>query len=319
MWRRTVDIVTQIRRGVCSIVYLGSEKSFAALIPVAIIDAMPTSVPQSATQRYALVTGGGSGLGRAFCLRLAREGWHVAVTDVDLVAAERTNAEIVAAGGAGQVELLDVTSLDAWQRLLERLRGDWPRLDLLINNAGICASGEIGQASLEEFQRVMDVNFHGTLNGCQTMVPWMKEAAGGHVVNIASIFGLVAPASLGAYNVSKAAIVALSETLACELKSHGIGVTVVAPGFFDSQLISRGSFATEQQRQIADEYLQNANVTAEQVVDRTLAAVRRGQLYVVMGRKARWIWRLKRWMPSRFAKLMAWRYGRKLRSLKSDD
>ncbi|MGI9428121.1 MAG: SDR family NAD(P)-dependent oxidoreductase [Bythopirellula sp.] len=277
-------------------------------------------MPASSTQRYALVTGAGSGLGRAFCLRLAREGWHVAVTDIDLVAAEKTKALLVAAGGNGQVELLDVTSGDAWRRLAERLRCDWPRLDLLINNAGICASGEIGEASLENFQRVMEVNFDGVLLGCHTMVPWLRETGPpGHIVNIASIFGLVAPASMGAYNTSKAGVVALSETLDCELKSHGIGVTVVAPGFFESQLIRRGQFATEQQQQIAEQYLQKAQLTADEVVEHTLAAVRRKQLYVVLGRKARWIWRLKRWMPSRFAKLMAWRYARKLRKCNADD
>ena len=277
------------------------------------------AMPASSTKRYALVTGAGSGLGRAFCLRLAREGWHVAVTDVDLVAAEKTNAEVVAAGGSGQVELLDVTSRDAWRRLLMSLRSDWPQLDLLINNAGICASGEIGEAPLETFQSVLDVNFHGVLLGCHTMVPWMRETGQGHIVNVASIFGLVAPASMGAYNTSKASVVALSETLDCELKSQGIGVTIVAPGFFASQLIRHGNFATEQQQRIAEQYLQRAQLTAEEVVQHTLTAVRRKQLYVVLGRKARWIWRLKRWMPSRFAKLMAWRYGRKLRQTSTGD
>lgn len=281
------------------------------------MDPMPASnshsVPTTEVMRYALVTGGGSGLGRAFCRRLASDGWHVCVTDIDLDSAKHTLADVVAAGGMGQAEHLDVTDIFGWQNLLAELHQDWPRLDLLINNAGVCAAGEIGESPVESFQDVLDINFHGVLNGCQTAVPWLKkEVGGGHIVNVASIFGLVAPPTMGAYNVSKAAVVALSETLYGELLPHGIGVTVVAPGFFASQLVERGDFATAEQRQIAEEYVQEAKVSAEEVVDYTLDAIQRRQLYVVLGRKSRWIWRLKRWLPTTFARLLAWRYRRKL-------
>lgn len=298
----------------------GVENWFAACAMAAIIDAMTVSAPIAMTPRYALVTGAGSGLGRAFCLRLADEGWHVGVTDIDLAAAEQTFALLMAAGGRGQVEHLDASDVFGWHNLLEQLRNDWPKIDLLVNNAGICAAGAIDEVSMEDFQAVLEVNFHGVLHGCQTFVPWLKETApGGHIINVASIFGLVAPPSMGAYSTSKAAVVALSETLYGELLPHGIGVTVVSPGFFASQLVEQGRFATEQQRQIAKHYMQNARLKVEEVVEQTLTAVRRQQLYVVPGRKARWIWQLKRLLPSRFAKLMAWRYRRKLLQASSDD
>jgi len=280
------------------------------------MDAMPASSPP----RYALVTGAGSGLGRAFCLQLARDGWHVAVTDVDLAAAEKTLAMIVADCGNARAEPLDVTDPEAWQNLLEKLRRDWPRLDLLVNNAGICATGEIGSAPLDDFHKVLDVNFYGVLNGCHTMLPWLKETApGGYVVNIASIFGLVAPPTMGAYNASKAAVVALSETLYGELLPLGIGVTVVAPGFFASQLLEQAQFATDAQEEIAQQYMQQAQVSAEDVVGQTLAAIRRRRLYVVLGPKARWIWRLKRWLPTRFANAVVWRYQRKMERSDGND
>ena len=281
---------------------------------------MPALIPTSAPQRYALVTGAGSGLGLAFCLRLARDGWHVCITDIDLKAAEKTLATIVAARGSGRALQLDVTDAKSWQSLLENIRREWPQLDLLINNAGICAAGEIGEAPIEDFQAVLDVNFQGILNGCQTMVPWLKETApGGHIVNVASIFGLVAPPTMGAYNVSKAAVVALSETLYGELLLHSVGVTIVAPGFFASQLLNRGRFETDEQRQSARRYMKDASISAEEVVDQTLAAIKRKKLYVVLGRKARWIWRLKRWLPSSFAKLMVWQHRRQSSKFSSDD
>ena len=261
-----------------------------------------------------------AGLGREFCLRLAQDGWHVGVTDIDLVAAEKTVAGIVALGGSAQVELLDVTKQEAWQLLAQRLRHEWPRLDLLVNNAGICGTGKVGEDPLENFDAIFSVNFHGTLNGCRTMIPWMKQAAsGGHIVNISSIFGLIAAPGMSAYNCSKSAIVALSETLYGELRSHGIGVTVVAPGFFESKLVERGTFASDEDRQIAQKYTRDAKITAHEVVKQTLTAIQRGKLYVVLGGKARWLWRLKRLLPNQFSRMTAWRYRKKLRTVQDDD
>ena len=270
--------------------------------------------------RYALVTGAGSGLGRAFCLRLASDGYTVAVTDINLTAAQATLAEVQADGGTGLAEQLDVTNADAWRVLQEKLRNEWPRFDLLVNNAGVCVVGEIGEVALADIQFALAVNFSGVLNGCHTMLPWMKELApGGNIINVASIFGLVAPPSLVAYNTSKAAVVALSETLYGELRPCGIGVTVVAPGFFSSQLLEQGRFATTTQRTIAGRYTKKARISAEDVADQALRTVLRGRLYVVLGSRARWTWRIKRWLPGSFAKLIAWKYHRQLQKQQANN
>ena len=233
------------------------------------------------------------------------------------MAAEKTVAEITSAGGLAQVELLDVTKIDAWQQLAERLKREWPKLDLLVNNAGVCGTGKVGEDPLENFDTILDVNFRGTLNGCQTMIAWMKQtASGGHIVNVASIFGLIAAPGMSAYNCSKSAIVALSETLYGELRPHGIGVTVVAPGFFDSNLVERGTFSSDDDRRIAEQYARDAKISARDVVEQTLAAIARGKLYVVLGSKARWLWRLKRLLPNRFSRMTAWRYRKKLTAVR---
>ncbi len=268
---------------------------------------------ESARKRFAVVTGAGSGLGRAFCLHLARDHWHVAIADINAMAAEQTLAAIVAQGGSGQVEPLDVADFDAWQRLHEKLHKDWPRLDLLVNNAGVCASGEIGEGALDDFRHVMDVNLGGVLHGCHAFVPWLKQQGAGHIVNVASLFGLLTAPTMGAYATSKAAVVAFSETLFVELRLHGVGVTVVAPGFFATRLLEKGRFHTSEQRSLAERYMQNPRFTADDVVDLTLAAVGRGKLYVVLGRRARWLWRWKRLSPTSLLRCVAYWYRRKMR------
>src|SRR3990172_945471 len=116
--------------------------------------------------RYALITGGASGLGRAFCLRLARDGWHVGIADVDVPGAEATLHEIKQAGGTGEATPLDVASADAWLALRDRLQSAWPRLDLLVNNAGELVSGVVGDVDLADVERLVAVNLLGTYYGC---------------------------------------------------------------------------------------------------------------------------------------------------------
>ena len=275
--------------------------------------------------RIALVTGGGGGLGRAFCLRLAREDWHVVVTDIDYDAAQQSLRILKEVGGNGQAEPLDVTDAGDWQRLREKLRQSWPRLDLLINNAGICAAADMGTAPIEDFQRVLAVNLHGVFHGCYTMVPWMRETAKetaketgketpprGHIVNVASIFGVVSPPAMTTYCASKAAVIALSESLYGELRAEGVGVTVVAPEFFATDLVSQGRFPDETQRVIADSYMERSLLTAEEVVSQTLAAVERQKLYLFPGPKARWYWRFKRLFPTTITKIAAYRQRKQM-------
>ncbi|MDZ4657306.1 MAG: SDR family NAD(P)-dependent oxidoreductase [Bythopirellula sp.] len=255
--------------------------------------------------RYTIVTGGASGLGRAFCWHLAQQGWYVVVADIDQQGAEETLAVLRDRGGQGQVELLDVTDSRAWQRLAEKLRSQWPRLDLLVNNAGVCGAGKFGVYPLESFRHILEVNLLGVVNGCHACLPWFLETApGGHVINIASIAVALNSPMMAAYNTSKAGVVAFSETLYGELREAGIGVTVVIPGFFRSRLLEQGKFDEAWLRQIAEEYTSSASFTAADVVIQTMQAAERRRLHVVLGWKARMVWRLKRLSPALFQKVI---------------
>ena len=249
--------------------------------------------------RNGIRTGAAGGLGRALAVRLAQDGWRLALTDQDEAGLSETLSLVRAAGGQGACLPLDVTDPAAWRQLRDQLQDHWTRLDLLVNNAGVCGAGEVGEFPLEDWHWILDTNLRGPIYGCHTMVPWMTEASdsAGYVLNVASVAGLISPPTMGAYNVAKAGLIALSETLYNELHPRGLGVTVVCPGFFKSNLIPSGRFSCDRERRRAEEFNTTALLSADWVADRAVRAMYRRKLYVVHGLRARLLWRMKRLAP----------------------
>jgi short-subunit dehydrogenase len=268
-------------------------------------------------ERYAIVTGAARGLGREFCLHLARRGFHLALVDVDRHGAAETLNLLQLAGGTGQVEFADVTSIDAWIALRTKLKYEWPRLDFLINNAGMYASGYVGALDLTEAERLLRLNLNSVLYGCHTFVPWLKENAGHErsIINVASSFAFLCPPGMAPYNLSKAAVVALSETLHGELKPHGIGVTVVCPGPMPTRFIESASFDSDQYRKLTESYVRQSKLDPAQVAVASLDAAEKRQLYVVLGTDQRWYWRLKRWLPITLLNRVARRIRKDLKGI----
>jgi NAD(P)-dependent dehydrogenase (short-subunit alcohol dehydrogenase family) len=262
------------------------------------------------TRRTAIVTGAASGLGRALSVRLARDGWTIALADVNPTGADETSRLVAAAGGEARFEPLDITKLDQWHSLRERLQTHWPHLDLLVNNAGVGGSGEVGQYSVEAWRRLIEINLFGGIHGCHTMVDWLKaNPRGAHLINTASFAAMAAAPTMAAYNVAKAGMLALSETLYAELRRHRVGVTVICPLFFRTNLLSNWPCTTDAERRAVEFYTENAGFTAGDVADAAVRAMYRGRLYVVLGRKARWYWRMKRLMPQTFLNFIGRKYA----------
>jgi NAD(P)-dependent dehydrogenase (short-subunit alcohol dehydrogenase family) len=263
----------------------------------------------SVRRRHALVTGAASGLGRALAVRLARDGWHVAVCDVDDAGALETVSLVEQAGGTAQAERLDVTVPAEWESLRDRLRAQWEGIDLLVNNAGVSGAGEVGRFPLDDWRWILGVNLFGVLYGCHAFVEWLAENPhGAHIVNTASMAAVVSAPTMGGYNVSKAAVVSLSETLYGELLHRGVGVTVLCPGFVQTRLLDAGRWQRPALKATAKAYFAEARITADDVAEATLRAIRRKQLYVVLPLRGRIFWRLKRlvpqWFMTRVAKIV---------------
>lgn len=179
--------------------------------------------------RRALVTGGASGLGRALVALLVARGDRVIAADL---APERPDS---IPAGADYLSL-DVRSQQDWDAALAHVRETWGGLDLLVNNAGVATGGRIEVEAMADWERVVDINLLGPARGCHTFTPLLKEQRSGHIVNVASLAGLVHGPGMSSYNATKAGVVALSETLGFELKPWGIAVSVVCPAFFRTNL-----------------------------------------------------------------------------------
>jgi short-subunit dehydrogenase len=204
---------------------------------------------------------------------------------------------------------LDVTKIDQWTELVSRLQQEFPQLDLLVNNAGVAVTGEIGHCPLDNWRWQLEVNLFGVLHGCHACREWCLRSPGSHIVNVASAAAFVSYPELGAYNVSKAGVVALSETLYGELKRHGVGVTTVCPGFFRTNLLRRARFQNASERQAAEHCTEQARISADQVADAIVDAVKRRRMYVVLPRQERIRWFWKRLFPEAMLNLTARSYA----------
>ena len=258
-----------------------------------------TSIPSSFR---AVVTGAGGGLGHAFCELLADQPQaQIVVSDIDLDAANET-AELIRIRGAQAIAIqTDVANWNAIKEL-EQEAADWMGgVDCLINNAGVAVRGDIESISLEDWEWIMGINVWGVLYGCRAFLPKMKQQNSGYIINVASAAGLMSPPRLAPYNMTKAAVVSLSETLYSELAHSDINVTVLCPTFFKTNIIDSGrGVDSPKARKKINEAMAKSKVQAPQVAQFALEKVLNGELYALPMENATWFWRLKRFAPSFF-------------------
>jgi len=244
--------------------------------------------------RVAAITGGGSGIGAALARACADAGMDVAVADIEAAKAEAVAGELRARGRRALAAAVDVRRPESVQAFADRTFDELGGCHLLCNNAGVLVLGLTHERSLEDWQWVLGVNLWGVIHGVRAFVPRMvAQGQGGHVVNTASIQGLVPSAANGCYTTAKFAVVGLSESLRLDLEAHGIGVSVLCPG-----PVKTGILKSERNRpaELGESKLSRADVMAvmsstdtanttfiepERAARAVLDAVRRNELYVI--------------------------------------
>lgn len=182
--------------------------------------------------KVALVTGAGSGIGKATAIMLAHQGAKVAVSDINQSDVEKTRDEIIANGGEAISYYQDVSSEDNWRSVSEAILAKWQKLNILVNNAGIAITKSCEEMSLGEWRKLMSINLDGVFLGTKYGVTLMKKSGGGSIINIASAAGTKAIAGGGAYCASKTAVKMFSKCVALECAQNGdnIRVNSVSPG-----------------------------------------------------------------------------------------
>jgi NAD(P)-dependent dehydrogenase (short-subunit alcohol dehydrogenase family) len=264
--------------------------------------------------RTVLVTGAGSGIGRASALAFARRGAHLVICDVRKDGLDAVAAEIQRLGrGDVAAHVVDVADAAQMQEFAEAVHARVPAVDVLMNNAGVAIGGGFLDTSLADWEWILGVNLRGVVHGCHYFVPAMvARGAGGHVVNVSSAAGYVASAELAAYATTKFAVLGLSEALRDELKPHRIGVTTVCPGLINTPITRAaklvGRDVTDETRDAMVALYERRAYPPERVAENVLRAIARNRAVAPIAAEAWALYYLKRLAPGLLARLQ--RMGR---------
>ena len=244
--------------------------------------------------RRVLVTGAASGLGAALTAAFLARGDQVLATDVTGSGGFEAQAPgRLRTSTSGEVMKLDITSDEDWAAALAHVEETWGGLDVLVNNAGVAGGGRLDVATMEEWEWITNINLFGVVRGTRTFVPLFKRQRSGHVVNVASLAGLVHPAGMASYNAVKAAVVALTETTGHELAAYGVRASVVCPSYFRTNLMSSLRGADEALAGVMSHLVESSPISAEEIAAAVLEGIDRGDEVIVPDRPARDAWQLK--------------------------
>ncbi len=252
--------------------------------------------------RTALVTGAGSGIGRASALAFARRGANLALCDVNESGLAETEAEARKLGVDVLSRRVDVASAEQMQSFADAVHARVDAVDVLMNNAGVGLGGGLLETSLEDWHWIVDINLFGVVHGIHHFVPAMvRRGRGGHVVNVASMAAFAATSLLPAYATTKFAVLGLSESLREELAPHRIGVTAICPGVINTAIVEssrmRGAQANPATRAETKRIYERRNYTPERVAQNVLKAIQRNRAVAPVSPEAWTYYYAKRLAP----------------------
>ena len=257
----------------------------------------------------AVVTGAGSGIGRSFAYELARRGGVVICADINEARAEQVAASLQALGSKAiphRCDVGDAKEMAALSDEAEKLLGR--PVTLVINNAGVGLGGPIGEVSLEDWRWCMNVNLWGVIHGCHYFAPKLRDLGYGGIINVASAAAFGAAPEMSTYNVTKAGVLALSETLAAELAGTGVNVTALCPTVVPTNIVEDGKLPEKRREFARSAMTRFALTTADKVARQTLDALDRGELYMLPQIDGRMAWRFKRLMPQLYTRIVGETY-----------
>ena len=257
------------------------------------------ALSQKYTHKRAFITGAASGLGKSFALELAADGWTIGMADNNPQTLAEVKELVTKAGGKPITYLLDVADKDQYKEVADRFLFDAEGIDLLFNNAGVGDGSEFETYSLENYEWMVGINQMGVLYGCWYFIPAMKKQGYGHILNTASAAAISCAPTMAGYNMTKAAVVAISETLYSELYDFGIHVSCIQPTYFKTNIAQsvRGGAAT---KKITQTFIERSGLEANEMAKEILIRAGNKELYIILPKAARTMWKLKRLAPTWF-------------------
>ncbi|MDT5004032.1 MAG: hypothetical protein QOJ24_1208 [Mycobacterium sp.] len=261
------------------------------------------------TDKVAVVTGAGSGIGRSLAIELGRSGAKLAISDVDTDGLAGTEERLTAIGAPVKSDRLDVTERQSFELYADAVKEHYGTVNQIYNNAGISFMGSIEASQFKDIERVMDVDYWGVVNGTKVFLPHLIASGDGHVVNVSSVFGLLAVPGQGAYNAAKFAVRGFTEALRQEMlvAGHPVKVTCVHPGGIKTA-IARNAAAADgiDQAELAKFFDKRLASTSPQKAARViLDAVRRNKARVLVGSDAKALDLLTRVTGSGYQRVVA--------------
>ncbi|MFC3457936.1 SDR family NAD(P)-dependent oxidoreductase [Massilia haematophila] len=265
------------------------------------------------SNRVAVITGAGSGIGRATAFAFARRRCHLALADIDHASLKETAWLLDKQGVRITTHVLDVADREAVRALPDEVQAAHGRVDVLVNNAGVALGGSFEQVSEDDFDWLMEINFHGVVRMTRAFLPHLRRSDEARIVNVSSIYGIVAPPGQAAYSASKFAVRGFSNALRHELEGSSVGVSVVHPGGVATAIAHKARVPLdappdeiERGRQIAEKLLRLAPETAGEIIAR---GIERGDARILVGSDAKAVSILERIAPVSY-----WRYLKKATS-----
>lgn len=268
---------------------------------------------KSFRDRVAVITGAGSGIGRALAIELGAAGCKLAISDINEAAVKQVAKELKANGREVIADRLDVADREAFYAYAEKVVKKFGTVNLVINNAGVALGSTVEQTSYEDFEWLMGINFWGVVYGTKAFLPHLKNADQGHIVNISSVFGLIGVPSQSAYNAAKFAVRGFTESLRQELELEGSSVscTSVHPGGIKTN-IARNARMNDSVKEITGKTGENNvqdfekmfRTTPEEAAATIIAGIRGNKRRVLIGADAVAIDTMQRLLPTSYQKLL---------------
>ena len=262
--------------------------------------------------KVAIITGAGSGIGRGLAEELALRGAYVVISDVNVERIEKTAEGIRKAGGKVSMSRVDVSDYDAVRKMVDDTVAAHGRIDYIFNNAGISTVGSAKDFTIDEWRNVINIDLYGVVHGVAVAYPIMVEQGFGHIINTASIEGLVPFPSTASYVTSKYGVVGLSNVLRIEGAEYGIKVSVVCPGYVKTAIFTDYKAINFDRQKMLEEQKNWKGVTSEECAKRILCGVEHNRAFIVVTFFAKFLWVLNRISPN----LVIWIMKREYRKQK---